>query len=284
MMDHIGKLYRGGPRSPTAFPPRDDTISDQARLFFAASGDVVPPPQFISADALLPNSVNPTCATCGDITYTKDRATGKLVHCPNCNPFLPSRRPLESRLADAGVSQGYRSVSFGNENAAYIRQHPKVKAARDAAFQMARGQASFKWLVMIGDPGWGKTRLAVCVMRYRIERGTGPPGRIVRVPDLLNELRQALQDGRYADEMGRLRALPMLMLDDLGAERSTPWAQEQQYLLIEGRHSDRIETIITSNAPLGELEPRIQDRLLGSSEGFVSAHYIKGVPSYRSGG
>ena len=59
----------------------------------------------------------------------------------------------------------------------------------------------------------------------------------------------------------------ILILDDLGGESSTPWAEEKLYQIIVHRHELRMPTIITSSLSLDELEhskARIASRLVDS--------------------
>jgi DNA replication protein DnaC len=53
-----------------------------------------------------------------------------------------------------------------------------------------------------------------------------------------------------------------LVIDDLGAEKSSEWAREILYLIIDKRYSDLLPTIITSNLSPKELAEKLDDRLV----------------------
>jgi len=75
--------------------------------------------------------------------------------------------------------------------------------------------------------------------------------------------------------------VPLLVLDDLGAESSTVWAEEKLYQFIVHRHEARIPTVITSAAALSELEDsksRIASRLV---DGIVVNWQPITAPNYR---
>jgi len=72
---------------------------------------------------------------------------------------------------------------------------------------------------------------------------------------------------------------PVLILDDLGAQKSSPWAEEKLYQLLNHRHLARAYTVVTTNKKLGDLEPRIASRL-GDRE--VSEVYEITAPDYRT--
>ena len=61
---------------------------------------------------------------------------------------------------------------------------------------------------------------------------------------------------------------PLLILDDLGAENSTAWAEEKLYQIVVHRHEARLPTVITTASTMAELEgakPRIFSRLVDSA-------------------
>ena len=56
-----------------------------------------------------------------------------------------------------------------------------------------------------------------------------------------------------------------MILDDLGAESSTPWAEDKLYQIVVHRHEARLPTVITSAFSIDDLEeakPRIGSRLM----------------------
>ena len=69
----------------------------------------------------------------------------------------------------------------------------------------------------------------------------------------------------YDETFEQVKTAPFLALDDLGAENSTPWAEEKLYQIIVHRHNARLPTVITANylslKTLEEAKPRIRSRL-----------------------
>jgi DNA replication protein DnaC len=56
----------------------------------------------------------------------------------------------------------------------------------------------------------------------------------------------------------------LLVLDDLGAQSSTPWAKEKLEQLLNHRWNNQLPTVIVSIAPTQDLEERIRTRLVNS--------------------
>jgi len=118
------------------------------------------------------------------------------------------------------------------------------------------------WLVLMGGYGAGKTHLAAAIANYNV--ALGRPALFVVVPDLLDYLRATFSpssDTGLDERMQMIRETPLLILDDLGAHNSTPWAQEKLFQILNHRYNNRLATVITTNQRLEELDPRIASRL-----------------------
>ncbi|MDA0271223.1 MAG: ATP-binding protein, partial [Chloroflexi bacterium] len=89
------------------------------------------------------------------------------------------------------------------------------------------------WIVLIGGNGCGKTHLAAAIANERLTAGDRVA--FANVADLLDELRAAFAPDaprRYEQVFRALVEAPVLVLDDLGAQKSSPWAEEKLYQLL----------------------------------------------------
>lgn len=119
------------------------------------------------------------------------------------------------------------------------------------------------WLLFQGSYGSGKTHLAAAIANYRLEQGDSVL--FMTVPDLLDHLRATFgptSEIAYDDLFERVRNVPLLILDDLGAESPTPWAREKLFQLLNHRYMRRLPTVITTNVDLSRLDPRVRSRLV----------------------
>jgi DNA replication protein DnaC len=138
-----------------------------------------------------------------------------------------------------------------------------VPGARDAllvAREYARNSSG--WLYMLGTYGCGKTHLAAAIANEAVSRGLHTYFAIA--PDLLDHLRAAYDpsaQSTYDTRFEAIRTVPLLVVDDLGTENTTPWAREKLYQIFNHRYNFRLPTVITSNVELETLDPRIASRI-----------------------
>lgn len=119
------------------------------------------------------------------------------------------------------------------------------------------------WLIIKGGYGCGKTHLAAAIANYRISQGQ--PALFVTVPDLLDHLRSTWSPANpvsFDERFEEVRNAPLLILDDLGTQSSTPWAQEKLFQIFNHRYNARLPTVITTNHELEEIDLRLRSRLV----------------------
>ena len=121
------------------------------------------------------------------------------------------------------------------------------------------------WLVLTGPTSSGKTHLASAIANRCIEKGRTLF--FTHVSDLLDHLRATFSPDspvNYDDIFQQVRDVPILVLDDLGSQSSTPWAQEKLFQVINHRFNAELPTIITLRGNLSHLDEGLRSRLTSS--------------------
>ncbi|MBI4494572.1 MAG: ATP-binding protein, partial [Chloroflexi bacterium] len=181
-----------------------------------------------------------------------------------------SRQALEGLRQMTFDSFDERGGGFEAEHFAALRE------ARRLARAFA--EAPNGWLILHGESARGKTHLAAAIANFRESKGQDTF--FVTAPDLLDHLRATYApDSKvgYDEVFEAIRSTPLLVLDDLGAHSSTPWAEEKLYQLLNYRYNARLPTVITTDC-LEEQEPRLYSRMVDPA---VSRVCPLDVPPFR---
>ena len=212
----------------------------------------------------------PNCSRCDDTGWLRrDAWEGNMPpnppyrECPDCDLTASRRRSRFEKLAP--VQPPYDTYTF----AGFPAKTPAMKSVRAGIQKLARSEPCS---VFISGPiGCGKTSLATCLYR-EWERTT--PGMWFLTPKLFEHIRKGFdkETREYtADQLVEaVYSVPLLFLDDLGAEYLTRWVAEVLFKIIYSRDGPGKHTIITSNFRLSELV----DHLAASQHDKIAAERI----------
>ncbi len=186
------------------------------------------------------------------------------------------RRQQLLELSDLGA---FRAKSLANFSTRTPGMHPSVQEAFEVAQDYAHDP--YGWLLLVGPNGCGKTHLAAAIANQCLDSGSMVLFAVV--PDLLAHLRAAFAPTApegYDQLFAKMREAELLVLDDLGAHQSSPWASEKLFQLLNYRYNSQYPTVITANkSGLSSIDDRVLSRL--SDVSLVNSVIMDGAPDYR---
>jgi DNA replication protein DnaC len=206
------------------------------------------------------------CRKCfGEFTGTVTTFWGRTYTpelCPSCKAAEEAereraelerqRKEFLARLRrDANIPKRFRGPDLATANLS--------PAIAEKARQFVDGEIS--GLFLTGIPGSGKTHLACAIAHALLEKGIGVSFR--PVPELLFSIRASYEgDG---EREGRIieacQQIPVLILDDMGAEKASEFSLERLYLVVDSRYREMKPLIVTSNLSLDGIAQKLHDRL-----------------------
>lgn len=131
-------------------------------------------------------------------------------------------------------------------------------------------------LLFIGDPGCGKTHLAVSVLKILIHRGF--EGVFSDYQNLLERIRAGYDPASGSSDKEAYRTAldaEILVLDDLGAHRVTEWVEDTVTSIVNHRYNQRKPLIATTNLPDPDAHWAGSGSSRGVGNGSMGDHRVK---------
>ncbi len=191
-----------------------------------------------------------TCAICGG-TGWQTIAHGKEREVVRCECRVQNRG--ERLLSAAHIPPRYEHCELSNFQCDSEDKSPKsIWQARFNAGRFVEEYPVDKTgLLFVGTVGVGKTHLAVGIIKDLI-REKGIHCLFCDYRELLKSIQNSYSPSVQATEMEILRPVfdaEVLVLDELGAARSTDWVFDTVSYILNSRYNDNRTTIITTNFP-----------------------------------
>ncbi|MBV9258837.1 MAG: ATP-binding protein [Ktedonobacteraceae bacterium] len=248
------------PRQAREYPERPSVQSapQQSRPVPAVREPLLP---YVLPATPAPVSQKSVCPKCKGAGYL--RANVPFGH-PNFGRPIPCecketerKDKRRQQLRDISNLDAFRDRTFRTFNSRVPGVQEAYEVSRDYA------QEPEGWLLLVGPNGCGKTHLAAAIANQCLEDGAVVLFQVV--PDLLDHLRAAFAPNAtevFDQLFSKMREAEVLILDDLGSQQSSPWANEKLFQLLNYRYNMGMPTVITANPKgLQGVDERIRSRL-----------------------
>lgn len=232
-----------------------------------------PPDDYIGSDGLL---------YCGQCNTRKEREIIWFDGKPKKVPVMCKCRAEEERLkkeqmqkeeemrsiqrakVSSMMDDTFRTACFANYQ---IRNGNErhLKVAKKYCIEFSKMYERNQGLLFWGTVGTGKSYTAACIANYLLEANTSVV--MTSFVRILQEM-QGFDREREETFTNKLNSVKLLIIDDLGAERSTDYALEKVYGIIDNRYRAKKPLILTTNLTLRQMQEatdiryaRIYDRI-----------------------
>lgn len=209
------------------------------------------------------------CPTCGEHIYAaKINMGGRLVEFKKpctCQDAAVRAEDAKKKARDREEAQQKRRKwadipeMFTGVTLKGYRRMPGTEeafaAVKDYLLNRKDNFKSGRGLILMGAVGCGKTHLGCAILNCALEDGYRAA--YWNVPQQLEMLMYGnADDADQARILDKALLAQVLLLDDLGAEKSSAWTQKELVIILDERYRENKPTIITSNLMLANDELR----------------------------
>lgn len=210
-----------------------------------------------------PKCVAPKCRCGGEdpyFIYEKD-----IIKDCFCRETRMRIARIKRIYLQSGIDKKYHWKFLGD----FETLNKSTNEAKNAAYDIVKNYPAVKkGLYLWGNPGTGKTLLASIILTELIMH-QAVEGKFIKISrTYFNKLRATFVEGSETyGESARieheLADVDVLVIDDFGVQRDSPWEQETLYNLVDARYEGEKFTIFTSNNnPVKSLQELSQGRIL----------------------
>ena len=144
---------------------------------------------------------------------------------------------------------------------AFVEQYPAIQ----------------KGLYLYGDFGVGKSFM-VAALAHDLSERRGVSSTLLHYPSFVIDAKNAISDGNVKTLVDEIKLAEVLILDDIGAEQSTPWVRDEiLQVILQYRMQEDLPTFFTSNFNFEDLEKHFAKGKHGNDETWEARRVMERI-------
>lgn len=144
---------------------------------------------------------------------------------------------------------------------AFVEQYPAIR----------------KGLYLYGDFGVGKSFM-VAALAHDLSEKRGVSSTLLHYPSFVIDAKNAISDGSVKTLVDEIKLSEVLILDDIGAEQSTPWVRDEiLQVILQYRMQENLPTFFTSNFNFEDLEKHFAKGKNGNDETWEARRVMERI-------
>ena len=134
-----------------------------------------------------------------------------------------------------------------------------------------------KGLYLYGDFGVGKSFM-VAALAHDLSEKRGVSSTLLHYPSFVIDVKNAIGDGNVKNLVDEIKQAEVLILDDIGAEQSTPWVRDEVLqVILQYRMQEDLPTFFTSNFNFEDLGKHFAKGKNGNDETWEARRVMERI-------
>ena len=134
-----------------------------------------------------------------------------------------------------------------------------------------------KGLYLYGDFGVGKSFM-VAALAHDLSEKRGVSSTLLHYPSFVIDVKNAIGDGNVKNLVDEIKQAEVLILDDIGAEQSTPWVRDEiLQVILQYRMQEDLPTFFPSNFNFEDLEKHFAKGKNGNDETWEARRVMERI-------
>jgi DNA replication protein DnaC len=210
------------------------------------------------------NGENQICGICrgtGWVVAPAGEGSGRVAR--RCSCFYDRRK--EILMEQANIPRRYQACRLDNFEVHNDSHRDALKISKQFVKKFPAQEVG---LLFIGPCGVGKTHLAVAIVQELI-RAKGARCIFYDFRELIREIQNTFgpdSDLNESDVLNPVFQAEVIVLDELGAKRTTAWVEETVFYIVNTRYNHKKVTLFTTNYPDTEAEADTRDSFYKKGE------------------